>query len=75
MPLFAAPVLSLQIVRSSPEFEGDKDGGQNQEMEGEQIVSKLTFVDLAGSERLKKTGAEGERMREGIQVSIEECMA
>ncbi|GMF54994.1 unnamed protein product [Phytophthora fragariaefolia] len=34
------------------------------------IVSKLTFVDLAGSERLKKTLAEGERMKEGIQINI-----
>ncbi|KAL3666449.1 hypothetical protein V7S43_008697 [Phytophthora oleae] len=34
------------------------------------IVSKLTFVDLAGSERLKKTLAEGERMKEGIQINV-----
>ncbi|CAI5732235.1 unnamed protein product [Peronospora destructor] len=34
------------------------------------IVSKLTFVDLAGSERLKNTLAEGERMKEGIQINI-----
>lgn len=32
--------------------------------------SKLTFVDLAGSERMKKTGAEGERAREGIQINM-----
>ena len=31
--------------------------------------SKLTFVDLAGSERVKKTGAEGQRMKEGIQIN------
>lgn len=30
---------------------------------------KLTFVDLAGSERMKKTGAEGERAREGIEIN------
>ncbi|GMF27546.1 unnamed protein product [Phytophthora lilii] len=34
------------------------------------IVAKLTFVDLAGSERLKKTQAEGERMKEGIQINV-----
>lgn len=33
-------------------------------------VSKLTFVDLAGSERMKKTGAEGDRMKEGIQTNV-----
>ncbi|KHN86236.1 Chromosome-associated kinesin KIF4 [Toxocara canis] len=31
--------------------------------------SKLHLVDLAGSERLKKTQAEGERMREGIKIN------
>ncbi|CAB9521271.1 Kinesin-like protein [Seminavis robusta] len=31
--------------------------------------SKFTFVDLAGSERMKKTGAEGERAREGIKIN------
>jgi hypothetical protein len=33
------------------------------------ITSKLTFVDLAGSERIKRTGAEGQRMKEGIQIN------
>eukprot|EP01035_Chromulina_nebulosa_P029303 gene29303-38828_t len=31
--------------------------------------SKLTFVDLAGSERIKRTGAEGQRLKEGIQIN------
>jgi Kinesin motor domain len=34
------------------------------------VCAKLTFVDLAGSERMKKTGAEGERAREGIQINM-----
>lgn len=34
-----------------------------------QMSSKLTFVDLAGSERIKRTGAEGQRMKEGIQIN------
>ncbi|ETW10549.1 hypothetical protein H310_00816 [Aphanomyces invadans] len=33
-------------------------------------LSKFTFVDLAGSERLKKTMAEGTRMKEGIQINV-----
>lgn len=33
------------------------------------MTSKLTFVDLAGSERIKKTGAEGQRLKEGIQIN------
>ena len=31
--------------------------------------AKVTFVDLAGSERLKRTGAVGERMKEGISIN------
>ena len=34
-----------------------------------QTQSRFTFVDLAGSERMKKTGAEGERAREGIKIN------
>jgi hypothetical protein len=34
------------------------------------IVSKLTFVDLAGSERIKRTGADGVQMKEGIQINV-----
>ena len=30
---------------------------------------KLNLVDLAGSERLKKTQAQGERMKEGIKIN------
>ena len=33
------------------------------------VESRLTFVDLAGSERLKRTGAEGQQLKEGIQIN------
>lgn len=33
------------------------------------ITAKFTFVDLAGSERLKKTGATGQVMKEGISIN------
>ncbi|GFU16704.1 kinesin-like protein KIF21A [Nephila pilipes] len=33
------------------------------------LTSKLHFVDLAGSERLKRTGATGERAKEGISIN------
>ena len=42
----------------------------NDEVEGMTTMSRFTFVDLAGSERMKKTGAEGERAREGIDINI-----
>ncbi len=33
------------------------------------MSAKLTLVDLAGSERIKKTGAEGMRLKEGININ------
>ncbi|KAJ2829421.1 hypothetical protein GGI24_002142, partial [Coemansia furcata] len=36
---------------------------------GMSIVSKIHFVDLAGSERIKRTGAAGDRAREGISIN------
>lgn len=33
------------------------------------FASKLTLVDLAGSERSKKTGAQGDRQKEGISIN------
>jgi len=33
------------------------------------ITAKFTFVDLAGSERLKRTGATGQVMKEGISIN------
>lgn len=35
----------------------------------EKFESKLTLVDLAGSERMKKTGAQGDRQKEGININ------
>ena len=35
----------------------------------EEISAKLTLVDLAGSERIKRTGAEGSRLKEGININ------
>ncbi|XP_012587719.1 PREDICTED: kinesin-like protein KIF21A [Condylura cristata] len=37
--------------------------------EFETLTAKFHFVDLAGSERLKRTGATGERAREGISIN------
>ena len=35
----------------------------------DRIRAKMHLVDLAGSERAKRTGAEGDRLREGIQIN------
>lgn len=33
-------------------------------------VGKLTLVDLAGSERVEKTGATGQRFKEGTRINL-----
>ena len=35
----------------------------------ETLTAKFHFVDLAGSERLKRTGATGNRAKEGISIN------
>ncbi|KAF5294861.1 hypothetical protein FQA39_LY00345 [Lamprigera yunnana] len=44
----------------------DEEGDSN---EIETLSAKFHFVDLAGSERLKRTGATGERAKEGISIN------
>ncbi|GMT23895.1 hypothetical protein PFISCL1PPCAC_15192 [Pristionchus fissidentatus] len=39
------------------------------ETEMEMLTAKFHFVDLAGSERLKRTGATGDRAKEGISIN------
>jgi hypothetical protein len=44
---------------------------EEEEQQGEWMVvnSKFHFVDLAGSERLKRTAAQGDRRKEGININ------
>lgn len=55
-------LIRRQRVMSSEES-GNPDGDL------ETLTSKFHFVDLAGSERLKRTGATGDRAREGISIN------
>jgi hypothetical protein len=64
-PLHASNT-SQQVLKSTP-FDGE-DGPID--ADPHEMTSKLTFVDLAGSERIKRTGVEGERMKEGIQINV-----
>jgi len=43
--------------------------GSPTQNEVEVLTAKFNFVDLAGSERLKRTGATGDRAREGISIN------
>jgi len=48
---------------------GGGGGGGGGGSELETLTAKLHFVDLAGSERLKRTGATGDRAKEGISIN------
>ena len=45
------------------------DSGGGDIADWETLTAKFHFVDLAGSERLKRTGATGERAKEGISIN------
>ncbi|KAL3784329.1 LOW QUALITY PROTEIN: hypothetical protein ACHAW5_000220 [Stephanodiscus triporus] len=72
----AATLMNLTSSRSHAVFTvnlrqttrgvGGVDGGAASDVT---TTSRFTFVDLAGSERMKKTGAEGERAKEGIRIN------
>ena len=47
----------------------DYQGEEAAPPEFENLRAKLVFVDLAGSERLKRTGATGDRAKEGISIN------
>uniref|UniRef100_A0A672NVI6 Kinesin family member 21B n=1 Tax=Sinocyclocheilus grahami TaxID=75366 RepID=A0A672NVI6_SINGR len=59
-------------VCPQPQVNGEMNGvsdGSISQPEYETLTAKFHFVDLAGSERLKRTGATGERAREGISIN------
>lgn len=58
-------IFTLHIKQQRLVTESD-DGYPN---EFETLTAKFHFVDLAGSERLKRTGATGERAKEGISIN------
>uniref|UniRef100_A0A3Q4H498 Kinesin family member 21B n=1 Tax=Neolamprologus brichardi TaxID=32507 RepID=A0A3Q4H498_NEOBR len=51
------------------ELNGGVESGPISQPEYETLMAKFHFVDLAGSERLKRTGATGDRAREGISIN------
>ncbi|XP_053109829.1 kinesin-like protein KIF21A isoform X8 [Hemicordylus capensis] len=57
-PIDADNMMDNRIISESPQLN-----------EFETLTAKFHFVDLAGSERLKRTGATGERAKEGISIN------
>ncbi|XP_074207647.1 kinesin-like protein KIF21B isoform X3 [Camelus bactrianus] len=62
MRVCAQPDLVNEAMAGLPE-------GAAPTSEFETLTAKFHFVDLAGSERLKRTGATGERAKEGISIN------
>nr|XP_020762650.1 kinesin-like protein KIF21B isoform X7 [Odocoileus virginianus texanus] len=62
MRVCARPDLVNEAVSGLPD-------GAPPASEYETLTAKFHFVDLAGSERLKRTGATGERAKEGISIN------
>lgn len=50
-------------------FQEDEEVDERGQQEFETLTAKFHFVDLAGSERLKRTGATGDRAKEGIAIN------
>jgi hypothetical protein len=63
-----APLLEMPPVKSSIENQAPSTFVPNR-TEPEVRKCKFHFVDLAGSERVKRTGAQGQRLREGIDIN------
>ncbi|XP_016351513.1 kinesin-like protein KIF21A [Sinocyclocheilus anshuiensis] len=60
-------------AENPPEQDGETDNrlanSSSEVEEFETLTAKFHFVDLAGSERLKRTGATGDRAKEGISIN------
>ncbi|CAB1330682.1 unnamed protein product [Coregonus sp. 'balchen'] len=61
--------LSRLAVASYKDIESLMSEGNKSRTTSGEKVSKLSLVDLAGSERAAKTGATGERMKEGSNIN------
>uniref|UniRef100_A0A3Q2PWI6 Kinesin family member 21A n=1 Tax=Fundulus heteroclitus TaxID=8078 RepID=A0A3Q2PWI6_FUNHE len=70
--IFTIHLCQVRVCASdNQESENDNkvSNGNNEMDEYETLTAKFHFVDLAGSERLKRTGATGDRAKEGISIN------
>ncbi|XP_041467223.1 kinesin-like protein KIF21A [Lytechinus variegatus] len=72
--IFTLHIKQQRLIKVTAEIEGE-DEKETEKTEGdgmnefEMLTAKFHFVDLAGSERLKRTGATGDRAKEGISIN------
>ncbi|XP_068458228.1 kinesin-like protein KIF21A isoform X1 [Clinocottus analis] len=70
--IFTIHLCQVRVCASdNQESESDNrvSNGNSEMDEYETLTAKFHFVDLAGSERLKRTGATGDRAKEGISIN------
>ncbi|KAM9467421.1 kinesin-like protein KIF21A isoform 3-T3 [Clarias gariepinus] len=69
--IFTIHLCQVRVCDSSSNNETDNRlaNGSSEMNEFETLTAKFHFVDLAGSERLKRTGATGDRAKEGISIN------
>ncbi|XP_068168195.1 kinesin-like protein KIF21A isoform X3 [Antennarius striatus] len=68
--IFTIHLCQVRICASdNPETDNRVTNGNAEVDEYETLTAKFHFVDLAGSERLKRTGATGDRAKEGISIN------
>ncbi|KAF4114486.1 kinesin-like protein KIF21A isoform X3 [Onychostoma macrolepis] len=69
--IFTIHLCQVRVCASDNDTETDNRlvNGSSEINEFETLTAKFHFVDLAGSERLKRTGATGDRAKEGISIN------
>ncbi|KAI1280713.1 Kinesin-like protein KIF21A [Halotydeus destructor] len=67
--IFTLHVKQQRVVSVNGMNEKESEETELAPQEFETLTAKFHFVDLAGSERLKRTGATGDRAKEGISIN------
>ncbi|KAL0968629.1 hypothetical protein UPYG_G00269360 [Umbra pygmaea] len=71
--IFTIHLCQVRVCASDNQDSSETDNrvadGNSEMQEYETLSAKFHFVDLAGSERLKRTGATGDRAKEGISIN------
>uniref|UniRef100_A0A3Q3N2D8 Kinesin family member 21A n=1 Tax=Mastacembelus armatus TaxID=205130 RepID=A0A3Q3N2D8_9TELE len=66
--IFTIHLCQVRVCQDN-ETDNRVSNGNSEMDEYETLTAKFHFVDLAGSERLKRTGATGDRAKEGISIN------
>uniref|UniRef100_A0A8B9GYG9 Kinesin family member 21A n=1 Tax=Astyanax mexicanus TaxID=7994 RepID=A0A8B9GYG9_ASTMX len=67
--IFTIHLCQVRVCTTSDNTDNRLANGSSDMEEFETLTAKFHFVDLAGSERLKRTGATGDRAKEGISIN------